>query len=97
MTTTIHPTSKIALDAISELHREAMPVTAVYSGARDACACGCRGKHSSKPGTITLIKNRIDKAIREGRAEDLTYRPNVFVAVKVESRLLVAYVDGRQS
>lgn len=32
-------------------------IASVYSG-RDGCACGCRGTHSSKKGSITRVVNK---------------------------------------
>ncbi|AHN84011.1 hypothetical protein AUDREY_103 [Mycobacterium phage Audrey] len=71
------------------------PVSAVYSG-RIGCACGCQGNHTSRPASITRVKNQIAEAIRHGKVTWFAMTKDM-VAIDTETRSYVAYTDGRVS
>lgn len=81
-------------NAISEITRMAMPVTRVYTGAI-GCACGCKGNYNDSPRAIKLVVGKIERALREGRVDELMIAPNAFVAVEVGNRAWTAYIDER--
>ena len=68
-------------------------ISAVYSGAH-GCACGCKGKHSSTPRSIAAVLRNMRKAIDTGAATAIVVEKN-YVCVKTETRMLIAYTDGR--
>ena len=59
-------------------------IVAVYSG-RPGCACGCRGKHSESPRSITTIVNKMNALDANIKKEG-----NHF-AIETETRLYIAY------
>lgn len=72
---------------------DAKDVTAVYSG-RHGCACGCRGNHTSKQGTIKKIVAKIVQADQDGL--EVHVHP-WGIWVDTDTRSYVAYTDGRKS
>jgi len=65
-------------------------VAKVYSG-RPGCACGCRGKHSETPRSITLIVNKLNAFIAAGLnvIDDLQFGN---VSFQTDSRLYIVYL-----
>ena len=82
--------------AYAELEK---PISAVYSGKRDTCACGCAGKHSSTERSINLIVGKIRRALDADEVEydNLMVMSGTFVSLQKGGRMYTAYTDGRKS
>lgn len=71
---------------------DADDVSAVYSG-KQGCACGCRGTHTSKPGSIKSIVAKINQIAADGQHEVHVHDWGAWV--DTDTRTYVAYTDGR--
>ena len=68
-------------------------VSAVYSGRR-GCACGCRGNHSSTSRSIKTVVNKMREAAKSGFPVVVTAN---YVTIDTDTRVYIAYTDGRVS
>lgn len=67
----------------------------VYSG-KLGCACGCRGNYSENPKTITLIVNKMRKALKDGMATEVMFGGygEAFLSVETATRRYTAYLKN---
>jgi hypothetical protein len=68
--------------------------SAVYSG-RTGCCCGCRGTHSGAKGSITRVVNKIHAVANGDVPGTISGLAGVFVSADTDTRVYVAYLDGR--
>ena len=75
-----------------------LDVESAYRGKNDACCCGCSGTHvnvDEDRETVVRYVRRIEKLIREGRADIIC---STFVsAVSDTGRLYIAYFKKRDN
>jgi hypothetical protein len=72
---------------------ESRTVSAVYSG-RHGCACGCRGNHSSTSRSIKIVLGKMREAAKDGAPVAVLSN---YISVDTDTRVYIAYTDGRVS